>query len=106
MSKSIVGMSCGKSVGTPISSSSSPYEYICYSKTGEKRSLNRGATVDHYVPMIGSKQRLQHSHEDLLESNSISNLTDDVERTPIMRSYNPNRKLRRMPNNYENFCAR
>lgn len=99
-------MARGSSVGTPISTSSSPYEYMFMAQTGGKRSLNRTATVDQYVHMSTPKQRLQHSLEDLLELNSINNLDNDTEKIPVMRSYNPNRKLRRIPNNYDDFCAR
>lgn len=91
-----------------MSNSSAPYEYLYLATSGDKNSINRAASIDQYVQMSIPKQRLQHSHEDLLESNAVRNLNDGDEppSAAMMRSYNPNRKLRRMPNNYDNFCPR
>lgn len=92
--------------GTLSSNSSEQYEYIHLFHTGKKKSSSASATksasVDHYVKMTSPKDKLrqQHSHDNLFEVASGENMDDNE---PKMRSYNPNRKLRRMRNNYDSL---
>lgn len=93
------------------SSQTSPYEYLYLAQSGDKKSsMNKAASVDqcqNYVKMMSPAAKEKHEavlkqmSEHLMKS--AGNLDDDGE--PItaapLRSYNPNRKLRRIRDNYD-----
>lgn len=85
--------------------SSAPYEYIYLAHSGNKKSMSKAASVDQYVKMMNPQQRLLQQQQQLPEE-SFNNLdSDQIPPTTILRSYNPNRKLRRIRDNYDNFCT-
>lgn len=90
--------------------SSSPYEYIYLAHSGNKKSMSKAASVDQYVKMMNPQQRLLQQHQQLqqqqLQEENFDNLdSDQIPTTTVLRSYNPNRKLRRIRDNYDSFCT-
>lgn len=90
--------------------SSAPYEYIYLAHSGNKKSISKAASVDQYVKMMNPQQRLlQHHHQlqqqQLQEENHDNLDSDQIPPTTVLRSYNPNRKLRRIRDNYDSFCT-
>lgn len=86
------------------SSQTSPYEYLYLAQSGDKKStMYKAASVDqcqNYVKMISPSA--QQKHEAVLKEMSQHllktdvNLDDNLLSTAPLRSYNPNRKLRRI----------
>lgn len=88
--------------------SSAPYEYIYLARSGNKKSMSKAASVDQYVKMMSPQQRLlqqQHMQQQQLQEEGFNDLdSDQMPPTTILRSYNPNRRLRRIRDNYDSFC--
>lgn len=85
--------------------SSAPYEYIYLARSGNKKSMSKAASVDQYVKMMSPQQRLLQQQQKLQEEGFNDLDSDQMPPTTILRSYNPNRKLRRIRDNYDNFCS-
>lgn len=84
-------------VSESSSSSTAPYEYLYLAQSGDKKSITKAASVDQYVKMMIP----QHHQEQLLKNlENLSNLDNEQQTTTVLRSYNPNRKLRRMRDNF------
>lgn len=92
------------------SSQTSPYEYLCMAQSGDKKTaINKAASVDQcqsYVKMMSPAAK--QKHEAVLKEmskhllKSADNLDDEESTTAApLRSYNPNRKLRRIRDNYD-----
>lgn len=91
------------------SSQTSPYEYLYLAQSGDKKSaMNKASSVDqNYLKMMSPAAR--EKHEAVLKqmsehlTKSTGNNPDDEETiaTAPLRSYNPNRKLRRIRDNYD-----
>lgn len=91
------------------SSTTSPYEYLFLAQSGDKKMSINKASVDqyeNYVKMMSPDSQKQHEtalkhlNEALIKANS--NINDDESLpTTQLRSYNPNRKLRRIRDNYD-----
>lgn len=94
------------------SSQTSPYEYLYLAQSGEKISaaMSKAASVEqcqNYVKMMSPAAKEKHEavlkqmSEHLMKS--AGNLDEDGESMPAapLRSYNPNRKLRRIRDNYD-----
>lgn len=90
------------------SSQTSPYEYLYLAQSGDKKmAMNKAASVDqcqNYVKMMSPAA--QQKHEAVLKEMSqhllrtVSNLDNDESMSAApLRSYNPNRKLRRIRDN-------
>lgn len=112
-SKSIVSARSGSS------SQTSPYEYLYLAQSGDKKaatansvaaaSMNKAASVDqchNYVKMMspGAQQKheavLKEMSQHLLKSDgNLDGNGDETMLTAPLRSYNPNRKLRRIRDN-------
>lgn len=105
-SKSIVSARSGSS------SQTSPYEYLYLAQSGDKKAaatMNKAASVDqchNYVKMMSPAA--QQKHDAVLKEmsqhllKSADNLDGDGDETMSvapLRSYNPNRKLRRIRDN-------
>lgn len=93
------------------SSQTSPYEYLYLAQSGDKKSaaMNKAASVDqcqNYVKMMSPAAKEKHEavlkqmSEHLMKS---AGSLEDGETMPAapLRSYNPNRKLRRIRDNYD-----
>lgn len=92
------------------SSSQPPYEYLYLAQTGDRKAaMNKAASVDqcqNYVKMMNPAVKQKHEavlkqlSDNLFKVNT--NMDDDETITAApLRSYNPNRKLRRMRNDYD-----
>lgn len=95
------------------SSQTSPYEYLYLAQSGDKKmAMNKAASVDqcqNYVKMMSPAA--QQKHEAVLKEMSqhllktTGNLDNDETMTAApLRSYNPNRKLRRIRDN--DYCQK
>lgn len=86
--------------------STAPYEYIYLAHSGNKKSMSKAASVDQYVKMMNPQQRILQQQHNQLQEESFNNLdSDEIPPTTVLRSYNPNRKLRRIRDNYDSFCT-
>lgn len=63
--------------------------------------MNKAASVNQYMKMINPQQRLLQQQ---MQEESLSNLDSD-QPSIVLRSYNPNRKLRRIRDDYAGFCT-
>lgn len=92
------------------SSQTSPYEYLYLAQSGDKKAaINKAASMDqcqNYLKMMSPAAK--EKHEAVLKqmnehlAKSVSNLDDDgAQPSAPLRSYNPNRKLRRIRDNYD-----
>lgn len=96
------------------SSQTSPYEYLYLAQSGEKKtatagSMNKAASVDqcqNYVKMMSPAAQQKHDavlKEILSKSDggggNLDGNDDETVSVAPLRSYNPNRKLRRIRDN-------
>lgn len=90
------------------SSQTSPYEYLFLAQSGDRKiTINRAASVDHcqnYVQMMSPVAQQKHEavlkemSQHLLKTVGNSDNDETISVVPL-RSYNPNRKLRRIRDN-------
>lgn len=88
-------------------SSSTVSDYLSMTRTGEKKmAVIKAASVDHshnYVEMMSPAARQKHEavlkqlNENLLKDSMSMDNGEGI----TLRSYNPNRKLRRIRDNYD-----
>ncbi|XP_055313125.1 ankyrin repeat and SAM domain-containing protein 1A-like isoform X2 [Sitodiplosis mosellana] len=107
-SKSIVS---ARSNMSGSSSQTSPYEYLYLAQSGDKKStMNKAASVDqcqNYVKMMSPAAKEKHEavlkqmSEHLMKSAGNMDEDGDSMLAAPLRSYNPNRKLRRIRDNYD-----
>ncbi|XP_031629781.1 ankyrin repeat and sterile alpha motif domain-containing protein 1B-like isoform X2 [Contarinia nasturtii] len=92
------------------SSQTSPYEYLYLAQSGDKKSsINKAASVDqcqNYVKMMSPAAKEKHEavlkqmSEHLIKTGGNLEDGEPITAAPL-RSYNPNRKLRRIRDNYD-----
>lgn len=90
------------------SSQTSPYEYLYLAQSGDRKSiLNKAASVDqcqNYVKMMSPSAQQKHDavlkqmSEHLMKTAGNLDEEESMSAAPL-RSYNPNRKLRRIRDN-------
>lgn len=90
------------------SSQTSPYEYLYLAQSGDRKSaLSKAASVDqcqNYVKMMSPSAQQKHNavlkqmSEHLMKTSGSLDEEEAMSTAPL-RSYNPNRKLRRIRDN-------
>lgn len=90
--------------------SKSGYEYVYLAQSGDRKfQVNKAANDDqsqNYVKMMSPTAQQKHEavlkqlNENLLKAENNTNNDDAISTAPL-RSYNPNRKLRRIRDNFD-----
>lgn len=93
------------------SSSQPPYEYLYLAQTGDRKAvINKAVSVDqcqNYVKMMNPAVKQKHEavlkqlSDNLFKVGPNMDIDDETLTAAPLRSYNPNRKLRRMRGDFD-----